>query len=366
MQRVSLAHLRPGMITASNVYSADGRILVNSDVELKEKAVRRLAELGVLAVYIKNPYFEDAAVPEIISEASRVKLIQAVQKQFIAIRENKKWDPALFVTLAGQIVSEVSKNAQSFVQLTDIRPHNEFTFGHSVNVAVLCTLIGTALKFTKTKLIDVALGGLLHDVGKMRIDPAILNKPGRLTAEEYRVMQTHAELGFEILRHTSPVIPLKVTHMAFQHQEKPDGTGYPRQLKNEAIHAYAKIASVADVYDAVTCDRPYHRGLFPHEACLLLAEGMGKQFDLDTLTAFLTRVAIYPIGSVVELSTGDIAVVTQVPWGMQNHPTVRLMLDRRSMPVKDKATVDLRDFPHVEVKRVFGEEAVIAINKRAL
>lgn len=365
MQRISLAHLRPGMVTARAVYSADGRVLVNADAELKEKYLERLSQLGVLSVYIRNPYFEDAVVPEIISEGSRVTLIQAVQQQFLAIREAKKWDETVFVELAKQIVSEVTKNVQSLVQLTDIRPHNEFTFGHSVNVAVLCVLIGSALKYTKARLVDVALGGLLHDVGKMRIDTAILNKPGKLTADEYRIMQTHAELGFEILRHTTPhVIPLKVMHMAFQHQEKPDGTGYPRQLKNEDIHEYAKIASVADVYDAVTCDRPYHRGLFPHEAALLLAQGMGKQFDLNMLTAFLTRVALYPIGSVVELSTGEIGVVTAVPYDMQNRPLIRLMLDKHSRPLTEKVTADLRDHPSIEIKRVFGEEAVLAINKR--
>ena len=116
--------------------------------------------------------------------------------------ENKKWDPHKFVELAECIVREVEENKQSLVQLTDIRPHNEFTFGHSVNVAVLCVLIGSALNYSKPKLVDLALGGLLHDVGKMKIATEILNKPSRLTTDEYRTMQAHAELGFEIMRKT--------------------------------------------------------------------------------------------------------------------------------------------------------------------
>lgn len=367
MQRISLTHLHPGMVTAKNVFSADGRILISADVELTESYVERLANFGILSVYIHNPYFEDAIPPEIISESFRVKLIRAVQQQFVAIRENKTWNPAQFVTMAEQIVSEVGENAQSMVQLTDIRPHNEFTFGHSVNVAVLCVMIGSALKCSTKTLIEVALGGLLHDVGKMKIAIDILNKPAKLTASEYRIMQNHAELGFEILRSAAAnVIPLKVMHMAFQHQEKPDGTGYPRHLMNEEIHDYAKIVSIADVYDAVTCDRPYHRGLFPHEAALLLAEGMGKQFDVDMLTAFLTRVAIYSIGSMVKLSTGEVGVVTEVPWGMQNRPTIRLMFDKNRNLFKEKTTIDLLEHPTVEIKRVFGEDAVIALNKIAL
>ena len=364
MQRISMAHLQAGMVTARSVFNADGRVLIGADVALTDNFIKRLAQFGILAVYIRNPFFEDALPPEIISESSRVRFIHTVQQEFIAIRENKKWDPHKFVELAECIVREVEENKQSLVQLTDIRPHNEFTFGHSVNVAVLCVLIGSALNYSKPKLVDLALGGLLHDVGKMKIATEILNKPSRLTTEEYRIMQTHAELGFEIMRKAAAnVIPLKVMHMAFQHQEKPDGTGYPRQLNDAEIHAYAKIASIADVYDAVTCDRPYHRGLFPHEAALLLAEGMGKQFDVELLTAFLTRVAIYSIGSMVKLSTGEIGVVTQVTWGMQNRPTIRLMLDKCGRPLKGKTIIDLIDHPAIEIECAFGEDDMMEFNK---
>jgi HD-GYP domain-containing protein (c-di-GMP phosphodiesterase class II) len=154
--------------------------------------------------------------------------------------------------------------------------------------------------------------------------------------------------------------------MAFQHQEKPDGTGYPRQLMSAEIHEYAKIVAVADVYDAITSDRPYHRGLFPHEAAMLLAEGMGKQFDVDVLTAFLTRVAIYSIGSVVELSTGEIGVVTNVFWGMQNRPTIRLMLDKNGKPLDRKIIVDLLEHSAIEIERVLGEEDMAELNKMAI
>jgi HD-GYP domain-containing protein (c-di-GMP phosphodiesterase class II) len=367
VQRIPLTHLCPGMVTAKRIFSADGRVLIGEDVELTKRYIEGLAHFNILSVYIRNPYFEDAIPPEIISENSRVKLIQAVQQQFLAIRENKRWNPAQFITLAEQIVDEVGVSAEAMVQLTDIRSHNEFTFGHSVNVAVLCVLIGFALQYPRTKLIELALGGLLHDVGKMKITTKILNKPARLTDDEYKIMQTHAELGFEILRTTaSHIISRKSMLMAFQHQEKPDGTGYPRQLTGSAIPEYSKIVAVADVYDAVTSDRPYHRGLFPHEAAMLLADGMGKQFDVEVLTAFLTRVAIYSIGSVVELSSGQIGVVTQVSSGMQNRPTIRLMLDKNRNPFTRKIVVDLHDYPAVEIKQVLGESAVGELNRMTM
>jgi HD-GYP domain-containing protein (c-di-GMP phosphodiesterase class II) len=261
----------------------------------------------------------------------------------------------------------VEQNKQTLIQLTDIRPHSEFTFGHSVNVSVLCVIIGLALKYPKEKLFELALGGLLHDVGKMKIPTKILNKPAKLTAEEYTIIQTHAQLGFEILRHNAAhAIPLRVMHMAFQHQEKADGTGYPRQLKTEGIHEFAKIAAVSDVYDAITCDRPYHRGLFPHEATLILAKEMGQQFDANILTAFLSHVALYSIGSIVELSTGEIGIVSEVPWGMQNRPTLRLMLDKFHQPFRQKFLLDLREFPALEIIREFSEDESIELYKLAV
>ena len=225
-------------------------------------------------------------------------------------------------------------------------------------------VIALALGYSPRRMHDVALGGLVHDIGKMRIDPDILNKRGKLTEEEYDIMKAHTTLGFDILRHAMPrIVPAPVMHMALHHHERPDGTGYPRQLPKSAIHEYVRIVTVADVYDEVTCDRPYAKARFPHEACLLMTENMGIQFDMEVLTAFLTRVAIYPIGSVVMLSTGDFGVVTEVCWGMQNRPAIRLMVDKHKRMLKQNVTVNLAEFPGVEIERVLGEEEVFTISE---
>ncbi|MHC1758240.1 MAG: HD domain-containing phosphohydrolase [Negativicutes bacterium] len=363
MQRVSLDRLRSSMVTSENVYTADGKLLLKKNTEIKDSYLKRLKQIGVPAVYVRNPYYEDATPPDIIDEITRVRLISSLQREFLAIREGKPWNVRRFIEMAEQIVIEVTLNSRALVQLTDIRSYNEFTFGHSVNVAVLSAVIGLAMGYPPRKLHDVALGGLLHDVGKMKVDPSILNKRGKLTDEEYSDIQQHAMLGFDVLRQAVPrIVPVPVMHMSLQHHERPDGNGYPRQMAKKEIHEYARIASVADVYDALTCDRPYCKARFPHEACLLMTEGMERQFDMEILTAFLTRVAIYPVGSVVLLSTGEIGVVTEVCWGMQNRPTVRLMIDRRQQFVNRDVRVDLREHPAVEVQRVLEEEAVFALS----
>ena len=292
-----------------------------------------------------------------------MRLISSLQTEFLAIREGKPWDVHRLKAMADQIVLEVTLNARTLVQLTDTRSYKEFTFGHSVNVAVLCAVIGLAMEYAPRKMHDLALGGLVHDIGKMLIDPAMVNKRGKLTTEEYDIMKSHTSLGFEILRNAIPrIVPAPVMHMALYHHERPDGAGYPRQLLKKAIHEYVRIVSVADVFDEVTSVRPYAKARFAHEACLLMTEDMGKQFDMDVLTAFLTRVAIYPVGSVVMLSTGDFGVVTEVAWGMQNRPTLRLMVDKHKRMLKKNVTVNLAEFPGVEIARVLGEEEVFSIS----
>lgn len=364
MQRVSLDRLRPGMMTSENVFTADGQLLLKANAEIQESYLLRLRQIGIPAVYVRNPYFDDATPPDIVDEVTRVRLIASLQRQFLLIREGKKWDIHQFIRMAERIVAEVTLNSRVLVQMTDIRSYNEFTFGHSVNVAVLSTVIGLALGYSPQKLHDVALGGLLHDVGKMGLDPKILNKRGKLTEEEYTIVKTHTTMGFDIMRKAIPrIVPIPSMHMALQHHERPDGAGYPRALKSKEIHEYALIAAVADVYDAVTCDRPYNKGKFPHEACLLMTEGMTKQFDMEILTAFLTRVAIYPIGSVVVLSTGEIGVVNEIYWGMQNRPTLRLIVDRDKRIVSHVAKIDLRESPDIEIERVLEEEAVFALGE---
>jgi HD-GYP domain-containing protein (c-di-GMP phosphodiesterase class II) len=147
MQRTPFDRLRPGMITASNVFSADGRLLIKTDVPLTEPYLQRLLQLGIPSVYTRNSLFEDNCAPELLSEPSRVSHIRSLQQQFMSVQAGASWDSRCFIAMADKIATEVRQNTQFMVQLTDIRLCNEFIYGHSVNVAVLCALIGMVLGY---------------------------------------------------------------------------------------------------------------------------------------------------------------------------------------------------------------------------
>lgn len=359
MQRVSLENLRPGMVIAANVYSADGRLLVRSDVTISEQYLIRLAKLNITSVYVRDPFFVETIKPEIVNEEIRLNLIWTLKKLFVDIRSEGLCDCATVTAMADTIVGEVCSHPQGLVQLTDIRLRNEFLFGHVVNVALLCTMIGRDLGYSPHKLHELALGGLLHDVGQLRISQDLLSKPTDLTAAERRIIQAHTLQGFDLLWQTGDFSP-NVMLMALQHHERINGSGYPQGLRNEEIREESKIVAVADVYDAMTSDRPHRRANFPHETCLSMVREMGTLFDTKILSAFLMREAIYPVGSVVLLSTGQLGVVTQIFPGMQNRPIISLIYNETvGIPV-----VDLRNHPEIEIQRVLLEEEVFSLGRQ--
>lgn len=359
MQRISVVNLRPGMTIARNVFSADGRLLLREGKILTKNFIDRLREMNIASVYITATYGEDIVIPEAVNEETRLQANQTVQKAFTKFRFTNSIDFAEIRSTAISIVESILLNRSTMVHLTDIRTYDDYTFGHSVNVSILSVFTGAGLGFNRKQLEELAVGGLLHDLGKIAIPREILNKPGKLTDAEMNIMREHSLTGFEILRKQNPDIPLLAAHIAFQHHERFDGSGYPRGLAGENIHPYARIAAIADVYDALVSDRPYRRGMLPHEACDILMASAGRHFDTDFLREFSRHVAFYPIGSFVSLNSGEIGIVVHVPPEMPMRPTVRLLTNNKGILLTDKPEVDLTIHRSVMISKVLSEEEVL-------
>lgn len=361
MQRIAVKDITPGMIAAKSIYNADGRLLLAEGSVFSQQYIRRLQELAVPVVYIQTPFTANIDVPDILAEETRIQAVCSVKQAFTGFRESKKIDLGRFRQLTEDIVEEVVRNRNAVFHLNDIRMYDDYTFAHSVNVCVLSVLVGAALQYTPRQLMELGVGAILHDVGKMAVDKQILNKPGYLDNSEMDVMRLHPELGLEILRKYSAELSWLSIHVAYQHQEKFDGSGYPRGLKGHDIHEYARITAIADVYDALTSDRPYRSGLAPSEAYEFMMAGSGTHFDPDILREFLRHIAIYPVGSVVKLSTGDIGVVIHVFAGLQTRPIVRLIVDSNNHLYEMPRELDLSTELTAFVDKVLDESAIAAI-----
>ena len=353
MQRILVSELKTGMVTARNIFSADGMMLLAADKEVTPSYIRRLCELGVYAIYVHNPFFEDVEIPVLLSEETRIASVQTVKRGFEVLR-NKRGDFDFndIQQTARRIVSEILRNRQAVIHLTDIRTYDDYTFAHSVDVCSLSLLVASQLGYSESRLHELAVGALLHDVGKLRVDQELLNKPTQLNEDEMSLMRGHSLFGFDILRSQKGKLSFPSMHIALQHHEKYDGTGYPRGLKQHEIHEFSRIVSVADVYDAVTSDRPYRKALLPHEAYELMLSSGQNHFDPQILPVFLARIAVYPIGTAVRLTTGDIGVVIFVAPDQQDRPTVRLVMDKHRRLYPGVTKLDMRNHLTVFVDQV--------------
>ena len=344
MQRVLVSELKIGMVTARNVFSAEGALLLAAGQEVTESYIRRLQDLAIYAIYVRNPYFSDVEIPTIISEETRQSSIQTVKRGLDVLRA-KRADLAVaeIQQSARRIVAEIIRNRQAMIHLTEIRTHDDCTFAHSVDVCILATLVATAMGYAESRLNELAVGALMHDVGKLQVGQGLLTKPNQLTDEEMVLMRGHPWFGFEILRAQRGQLSIPAIHVALQHHEKYDGTGYPRGLAGTDIHEFSRIVSIVDVYDAITSDRPYRKALLPHEAYELMQVSGSQHFDPQILPVFLSKIALYPVGTTVRLNTGDIGVVTFVEPSWPTRPVVRLIMDKHRRLYPGEATLDMRN-----------------------
>lgn len=361
MQRISLHNLKPGMIVARNIYSADGQLMLCADVTLTVAYIKRLQQLEIASIYIKHAGLPDLEIPEILQEETRVQTIKTIKKVFDHVQVSNKLELSVLQPTIQTIVAEIIQNRNAMIHLTDIRLYDDYTFAHSVNVCALATMIAVTRDYNQARLEELALGALLHDIGKTLIPLNVLNKPGKLSDDEFTIMRSHSEAGFELLRKSCAEMSVVPMHVAYQHQERFDGKGYPRGLHDCQIHEYARIVAIADVYDALTSDRPYRKAMPPHQAYEILQASSGTHFDGEILQSFLTHIAVYPVGCTVQLNTGDFGVVTGVPPGFPFQPDIKLIADSNKQILPDGIQLKLTDCPAHCVSRVLTEEEILTL-----
>lgn len=258
MRIISINQCQPGDTLARSIYLDNGTTLVGAGVVLTQRMLDRLNTLNITKMYIQDERISDIVLDEPISEQTRREALSIIHDTFRKVQEApQKWRQTFanqdfgrqFRQVMSSVIDELKRNRSAMSLLGNASASDHYIVGHSFNVALYTTALAMKAGFTERELIEIGMGAMLHDVGKMAIPLEIVTKPGKLTEEEYEVMKTHTEIGFEMLRRQDD-IPLLAAHCAFQHHERLNGTGYPRQLKGDEIHLYGRILAVCDVFDA--------------------------------------------------------------------------------------------------------------------
>jgi HD-GYP domain-containing protein (c-di-GMP phosphodiesterase class II) len=242
--------------------------------------------------------------------------------------------------LAEELQSSVARNANALGCLGRIREKDNYLLEHSVNLSVLMTVFGQYRELSADIMHQTIVGALLHDLGKILTPDELLHKPGRLSPEEFEVMKLHARHSRDILSATEGIGELTVITAA-QHHERMDGSGYPEGLKGEQISVYGRMVAIADVYDAITANRVYHRGMTPTQGLKKLLEWSGDHLDPALVKQFIRCIGLYPVGSLVLLDSGRLGVVVEINEEDQRLPIVRVMYHTKfRMPIT-VTTIDL-------------------------
>lgn len=356
MRLLSIGQIRPGMKLGKRIYNEEGLTLLAEGAELTVSIIRRLERLGIDILYIRDEVTDDIVLPEMVADETRreaVKQIRTVYRSMMNDKMGRMSYPHLgysFRKMTESILDDLGSREDVLIMLGDIHTTDHYLYTHSFNVCLYTLTLGMAAGHSREDLFTLGMGSILHDIGKTRISPKVLLKPGRLTDEEFAEMKRHTELGFALLK-DEPFVPLLAAHCAFQHHERLDGSGYPRGIRDGEIHDFAKWIAITDSYDAMTTNRVYRRGMLPHEAVDILYSGSCTQYDQRKLEVFRDKVALYPVGLTVRLSTGQTGVVTSVPPKTPNRPIVRVIEDEEGASVQPYE-VDLSRHLSIMVSRI--------------
>lgn len=311
MVLMSIEDLKEDMILAEDIIGKYDILYAISGTILSEKVIEGLRKLNVKYVYVMNEKDDNEDEVVIVDKnlnKEYQKTINNFKDVFLNVRVGKKLIVDELDESVNSLVDEILKSNNVLGRLRQIEVNDEYTYRHSINVSLISTMIGKWMGFSTNELNDIAMAGLLHDIGKSQVPNDILNKPGKLTKEEFEIMKSHTNHGYEILKRTSDLSE-DIVLGALEHHERLDGKGYPLGLSSKKIHMYGRIIAIADVYDAMTSKRVYKNKVCPFKVAELIYEESFGQLDPIIANLFLKNIFQFYVGNIVKLNDGQIGTV---------------------------------------------------------
>lgn len=343
MRLKSLEHVESGDVLGKAVYDEKCQLLLAKNVALTQGYIERLKKANIQCVYIEDELSEGIEFKNVISDELKVKSISRVKTVFKEMSVNKGHTYQVksidsIKDIIDEIMEMIYDNPSTLFCMTELMGTDMYTYNHSAEVAVLSMLVAKSMKLNETFIKKIGIGAMLHDIGKMQIPGEVLNKVEPLTPSEVTLVKEHVQFGYDMLKENDYISPLS-RQIVLLHHEKLNGVGYPYGLAGEQIPIHVRIVTLCDIFNAVSSNRAYKGKLSADEALEILRAEAVYELDRDIYYHLLKVVNIYPPGTVVELSNGDIGIVLKENPEAQTRPVVQIIRDRKKAEV-----VDLMDY----------------------
>lgn len=338
MPRILTQDLIPGMITDEDVFSYNNQLIIPRDLELTDKSITKLELYSILSVRVKDQVAEiddiDSITEENISYAQKVKAsreykvfketfdktITSLQGTVSDLLINHHFDKASFMQAPKNLLSGNPSGIHIFDMLHNMRMYDDPTYAHCLNVSLICNVFGRWLDFSEEDVEQLTLAGLLHDIGKIKIPADIIQKPDKLSTEEFQIVKTHTIEGYNLVKDLD--IDDRIKNAILMHHEKCDGSGYPLGLKSDKIDSFAKIVSIADVYDAMTSARVYRGPMCPFTVLSIFESEGYQKYDSSYILTFLEYVVNTYLNNRVRLSNGMEGTIVLINKLDLSHPMI--------------------------------------------
>ena len=355
MRLISTNVLKEKMVIGRTIWNDVGLPLLQKNAVITEGIIKRLKQLNIMYVYIEDAISSGIEPEETVPAELRNIAVNQIKHSFKEVREAKGKYAAyildehseLIASIVDEVLTAITNSNEMLMILSDAYLYDEYLYQHSFQVTLYSVATANELGYSKEDQRLIGIGALLHDIGKIVVPAEILNKPGKLTEEEFEEMKQHTRYGFDILRNLHSV-SLLVAHCAFLHHERMDGSGYPRGIQGMELHPFARIIGVADVFDAVTSNRVYRNKLLPSEGLKIIEAGSGKGFDERVVNAFKRIIVTYPNGIVLHLSDGRRGVVTRQNKAEPTRPYVRIF-EGNGKILNATYEIALQQYPHIHI-----------------
>lgn len=337
-------------ILARDIYSTDGNLLIKSGHQITDTDITALKKYNIRFVYIEDPDLDDIK-PDTYLEDMKQSTLRHLPTAFAGIMcHDYKAIKASTLMIEG-FVDYIYDTANIGVNLFELKAFDDYTYIHSIDTAIMSTFLGISFGMKKDTLKLLCEGAIFHDIGKIRIPDSIINKKGRLTAEEFEIIKKHPIYGREILE-DADIISETILNTVSQHHEKADGSGYPYGLTDSEMSIFGKIVSLSDVFTAISAKRSYRDRFSPSEAYEYILSKNNVQFNPELVKKFRTTFAIYPKGCRVKLSNGIEGYVVGQNSNFPDRPVLRILYNHWTKKPIQPYEINLVDHTNVVIKSV--------------